>query len=32
VGGAIDFNQLGAMLARLTTAHSDRMAALGLEA
>ncbi|WP_293769233.1 ferritin-like fold-containing protein [Sporichthya sp.] len=36
VGGVdrpgIDFNELGAMLGRLTSAHSDRMAALGLDA
>jgi hypothetical protein len=32
VGGSIDFRQLGEMLARLTAAHSARMAALGLEA
>jgi hypothetical protein len=32
VGGSIDFRQLGEMLARLTAAHSERMAALGLEA
>jgi hypothetical protein len=28
----IDFHEIGAMLARLTAAHSERMAALGLEA